>query len=526
MSENPAHNPGRPKLPPALFERFGSRVLTSPERRHPYENPERGAPGHCIGVLLPDSEAEVQAALEIANCEGLHFVLSSGRTGLVEAQRPEGEWVLSLERLNRPLEFALADGRAFQFEAGQTLDVAGERLFDWWSGLGRPDPQDATISVQAGLAVDALNQLLAPLGLMFPMEMGSTASATVGACVANASAGANAVCYGTAAHMAVSASGFWGDGSAAGPCAAERWTRPDPSALAIDSTRLPDAWGLVGSQGVFGLITRLELRTQRIPLAREAVMLAVSGMPEAMAIFGKARTEFGSDVEEFEFLSRSAVELVLRRKGSDLRLPFEQVPDAPYLVLLQVKSNDADGALAEKLYAFCSERAGVPDAAIGYGPLHALKKVRHSVTEASNLEMRALGGGRLSFDTATPVACFGDYLDRLAGELRELRPAVQLVDFGHAGVGGAHLHLIGSAQSPVGPDAALLTQRVFDITTAFGGTYSAEHGVGPKWAQEFIQRTPSDRFAALVERKRRFDPNHVLQPRSFGLGKGAVQTGA
>lgn len=520
MSAKSAQDSGQLKITSALFEYFGSRLLTSPERRHPYENPERGAPGYCSGVLLPGSELEVQDALAIANREGLKYVLSSGRTGLVEAQRPEGEWVMSLERLNRPLGFALADGSLFHFEPADSLDQSGQHLFAWWSGRGKPELEGATITVQAGLAVDALNQLLSSIGLMFPMEMGSTASATVGACVANASAGANAVCYGTAAHMAVAASGFWGDGSVAGPCAAERWVRPDPALLAIDSTRLPESWGLVGSQGIFGVITRVELRTQRIPQSREAVMLAVSGMPEAMAVFSRARAEFGLKVEEFEFLSRSAIELVLRRKGGDVRLPFAQTPDAPYVVLLQVKSDEPDGALAEELYSFCSGGVGLEDSAIGYGPLNALKKIRHSVTEASNLEMRAMGGGRLSFDTATPVVCFGEYLDRLARELRLARPGVQLVDFGHAGVGGAHLHLIGSAQSPIGPDAVFLTQRVFDITTEFGGTYSAEHGVGPKWAAEFARRTPVARFTEVLERKRRFDPKHVLQPRSFGLGMG------
>ncbi|MGQ0699508.1 MAG: FAD-binding oxidoreductase [Panacagrimonas sp.] len=513
------HAETQANLPADLIERFGARLLTAPERRRPYEVPERGAPGHSAGVVVPESEAEIQAALQLGHRENLHYVISSGRTGLVEAQRPEGELVLSLERLNRPLAFTLVDGRSFRFESGSSLDAARERLFAWWTEQRSPALDDSTVTVQAGLAVDALNDLLAPLGRMFPMEMGSTASATVGACVANASAGANAVCYGTSAHMAVAASGFWGNGLAAGPCAAEPWTQPDPSQLAIDSTRMPERWGLIGSQGAFGLITQVELRTQPVPQSREAVLIAVSGMPQAMEVFGDARAEFGRDVEEFEFLSRSAVELVLRRKGAEVRLPFERTPDAPYLVLLQVKSDRADETLAEKLYAFCAGRAGVPDENIGYAPLHALKKIRHSVTEASNLEMRALGGGRLSFDTATPVACFGDYLDRLARELRAARPDVQLVDFGHAGVGGAHLHLLGGAGNSIAPDAARLTKLVFDITLEFGGTFSAEHGVGAKWADEFLLRTPPERLAELAARKRKFDPHNVLQPRSFGFDK-------
>lgn len=502
-----------------LSEIFGHRYITDVERRRPYEVPERGAPGHCAGLLVPDSTDQVQRALDVANREGLSFVLSAGRTGLVEAQRPQGETVLSLERLRDPLAFRAADGRQCAFAAHTGVDAARQQLLAWWTQEGRPDLSGSTILAEAGLAVDSLNEILGAVGRMFPMEMGSTATASVGACVANASAGANAVCYGTAAHMARAAWGYWGDASEAGPCAAGAWARPPGDELAIDSTRLPEAWGLAGSQGVFGVITRVELLTQAVPQTREGVLLAMGGMPEAMDLLSRARTEFGLDIEEFEFLSRSAVELVLRRKGGDVRLPFEVLPDAPYLVLLQIKSDQADDQLAERLYAFCTGPAGLEDDCIGYAPLPALKKIRHSVTEASNLEMRALNGGRLSFDTATPVVCFGDYLHKLATALRGMRPDVQLIDFGHAGVGGAHLHLIGGATRSLTEDAAELTRCVIDITLEAGGTFSAEHGVGSKWADELLRRTPAARLQELAERKRRHDPRLVLQPRSFGFDR-------
>lgn len=502
-----------------LSEAFGHCYLTDPERCRPYEVPERGLPGYSSGVLLPDTPEQVWQALEIANREGLSYVLSAGRTGLVEAQRPQGEVVLSLERLREVKAFRLADGRGCEFAPGIGIDEARRQLLAWWTHQGRPELAGATVIAEAGLAVDALNELLGAVGRMFPMEMGSTATASVGACVANASAGANAVCYGTAAHMAAAAWGYWGDASEAGPCSAGGWTRPAVDELAIDSMRLPPAWGLAGSQGVFGLITRVELRTQAIPQSREGVLLAVDGMPEAMALLSLARAEFGNGIEEFEFLSRSAVELVLRRRGGDVRLPFDATPDLPYLVLLQIRSDREDETLAERLYAFCSGAGGIDDRRIGYAPLPALKKIRHSVTEASNLELRALGGGRLSFDTATPVARFGAYLHKLATELRRIRPDVQLIDFGHAGVGGAHLHLLGSADRSVAADAAELTRCVIDITLDADGTFSAEHGVGPKWADEMLSCTPAARLQELAARKRRYDPRLVLQPRSFGFDR-------
>ena len=134
--------------------------------------------------------------------------------------------------------------------------------------------------------------------------------------------------------------------------------------------------------------------------------------------------------------------------------------------------------------------------------------------------MRQLGGGRLSFDTATPVAVFGDYLAELERTLRSASPQLEFIAFGHAGVGGAHLHLLGTQQQPVALQAAQLIGIVFDVTQRHGGTFSAEHGVGPKWAAEFQRRAPLDLREALRAAKRQHDPRNVLNPRSFGVAGG------
>lgn len=502
---------------------LGARYIDDRERLQRYEIPERGEPGHTDCALLPASEEELQRVLQLCNAQGRRLVLSAGRTGLVESQRPEGETVLSLEKLNRPLRFTLADGRQFEFAPEAGPEEAADALANWWRGLGRPGLAGATLEVQAGLAVDAVNELLRPLGLMWPMEMGSTSAASVGGCVANASAGANAVSYGTAAHLCEAAWGFWADGSAAGPCVAAPWQAPPPARLAIDSASVQPAWGLIGSQGLFGVITRARLRTYPIPALREAVLLPVDGMPAAMRLLEAARAQFPGAIEEFEFMSRQSLQLVQLHLGAAFRWPFESPQmDAPFYVLLQVQSRDAQEDLAARLYEFLAEALQWPAERIGYAPLQQLKKLRHSITESSNARMRALGGGRLSFDTATPVAVFGDYLAALEQELRAAYPQVELVAFGHAGVGGAHLHLLGTAQQPVKAHAAELVRLVFDVTLRFGGTFSAEHGIGPKWGREFQQRAPAPLRNALAAEKLRRDPRGILNPRSFGLDRSAA----
>lgn len=498
---------------------LGARFVDDRDRLQRYEIPERGEPGHTDCVLLPASEAELQQLLRLCNDTGQKVILSAGRTGLVESQRPEGEAVLSLEKLNRPLRFALGDGRAFEFSEGAKTEEAADALANWWRGLGQPDLGDSRLEVQAGVAVDTVNELLRPLNLIWPMEMGSTSAATVGACVSNASAGANAVCYGTAAHLCDTAWGLWADGSETGPCQAAAWNAPAPDQLAVDSASVQPAWGLIGSQGIFGIVTRARLRTYPLPAQREAVLLPVADMPEAMRVLGVARESFPGAIEEFEFMSRQSLELVREHLGAAFRWPFEGEVriDAPFYVLLQVKSPDAEIDLAGALYELVNGILEWPAERIGYAPLPVLKKLRHSITESSNARMRALGGGRLSFDTATPVKVFGDYLAALEKEVMAAFPGVEVVAFGHAGVGGAHLHLLGTQAQPVKTHAAALVKLVFDVTLRYGGTFSAEHGIGPKWAAEFQARAPEALKAALKAEKKKRDPNGILNPRSFGL---------
>lgn len=462
------------------------RVLQEPEALARYEKPERGPAGHAAGVFVPQNEAAVGALLKAASESGTRLVISAGRTGLVEAQRPEGEWVLSLEKLNRIL------------------------------GI---DAAQKTALVEAGVAVDALNAQLEPLGLVWPMEMGSTLSATVGACIANGSAGANAVCYGTAAHLCETAWGFDASGAPAGPFAGPQWQAPDVNRTTIDSAAPNPVLGLIGTQGVLGVITRAQLRLHPLPAQREAALLPVADMPAAMRVLTQARAVFGSNIEEFEFISRAALNLVREAKGAAFRLPYPQAVDANFHMLLQVKSAkpaDEDD-LAARLYGFLAETLALPEEHLGYAPIKALKAIRHGITEASNHAMKALGGGRLAFDTATPIARFGDYLAALEASLKRDYPGVLFVAFGHAGVGGAHLHLLGSADAPVSAHADALVRLVFDVTAEYGGTFSAEHGVGAKWGAAFAERARPEVVAALIAAKRQHDPKGVLNPRCFGL---------
>ena len=135
-------------IPPALKGLPERMLLTDRDRLERYEIPERGERGYTDYALLPNSEQDVCKILSIASQNNLRLVISAGRTGLVEAQRPEGEGVLSLEHLQAPVAFCLADGRRFEFPSD--CDNAGGALYEWWESQGRPSVEGATLEVEAG----------------------------------------------------------------------------------------------------------------------------------------------------------------------------------------------------------------------------------------------------------------------------------------------------------------------------------------------------------------------------------------
>jgi FAD/FMN-containing dehydrogenase len=436
---------------------FLAMLTTHPETLARYQQPERGRAGWAAGLLRPETPDEVQTLLRQAPGEGWRYVISAGRTGLVEAQRPEGEVVLSLERLTRILA-----------------------------------EDEHSITVEAGLSVDVLNAHLVTRGKVWPMEMGSTSSASVGACIANASAGANAVCYGTGAHLCLSAQGFWGNGEPAHSLGWD-WNGVNPQALAVDSSRLQPS--LIGSQGIFGVMTQATLRLYDLPQQREGVLLPLNTLDDGLRLLALAQSQFC--VEEAEFWSDLGMDWLQHLQGAAFRNPLSQ--RAPFYLLLQVSSPDPSG-LDEALYAFLEENGLSSE---GYAPIKALKTLRHSLTEASNLQMRKRGLPRYSFDTAVPRARFAAYLAALHSGL----PAQDSLFFGHIGVGGLHLHVLG--EDP--------TAFVIACTLAHGGTFSAEHGIGQKWAQHWQQHSPQ--VAAVRAWKQQFDPHFVLNGRSFGLSR-------
>jgi FAD/FMN-containing dehydrogenase len=499
-------------------------------------------------VVRPENPDAVGAILQAARVHGQPLVILAGNTGLVGAGVPaEDEVVLDLGRLVNLRALHLADGRTIPFSDQRTKDLAA-RLTAWDEelrlareelGITVADFRGARVTVEAAVTVDGLNAFLRPLGIEYPMDMGSNAAATVGACAANASAGARAVRNGTGKNLTAVAEGWWGSGERARSVNPSPGRRPyPPGSLAIDASRFPLGDSLIGSQGTLGVITTAEVLTSPLPLSSEVVLFGVETLAEGTALIERARAFFaahGESLELAELMDRASVTLVKEKEGATLPVNDGDTAARPFFIMLQVRA-DTDGAaecLAERLLAFVESSGELATHAV-YDPTpgqgNAIRRVRHSITHASDArlgEMRraealvrglsasdpSLLTARLGFDVAVPTDRADAFADawstRVARDFQDLEVNV----FGHLGVGGFHIHHRGSMTAD---RKQAIQEAMASTVVGFDGTFSAEHGVGTLWTPLFLAHQPAADRAAIKALFRRRDPDSILNPRCFG----------
>ncbi|MDD5718205.1 MAG: FAD-binding oxidoreductase [Candidatus Krumholzibacteria bacterium] len=475
---------------------------------------ERGRRGEIALLLEPETEAELAALIEVLRAHRIPTATVAGQTGLVEAQRPHGV-AISMKRFDWIGELTLADGASFEPAEFATIRVryTPEQL------------RGARLRVGAGAAIDTINEALAVAGLKLPIVMGSTATASAGACAANGSAGANAVRYGTAADLARRVRGVLGTGEVVAQDVPGRKRPRDAQTCAIRADRFAHGASLVGSQGALGLITEVVYEVFPVPRDQAIALLPVADIATATHLMQQLRSRFdriGRAVELFEVIRQDTLDRALVHAEQSLR---EGVGRAPYYAMALVVSDTTTPASAfgsvfvEEVVTFLMNEATAGDGRVLYGqgdfdfdhdPARLIR-VREACSEMS----RTLP--KQAYDVVVPLAQLDGFVSALEAKLAARFPAFRLGLFGHAGVGALHLHAIAPDAATLEPARDALDALVFDLVQDHGGSPWAEHGVGAKWGQEWQRRTPPAVQAEMLRLKRQCDPDNVIGSRLFGF---------
>jgi FAD/FMN-containing dehydrogenase len=463
------------KIDAATLKRFATIVgdqyaITDPQMQAPYVVEMRDLfQGHTPLVLRPGSVEEVAAIVRLANETETAIVPQGGNTGLVGGQTPlNNEIVLSLNRLDRIREVD-ATSNTITCEAGVTLQKARE----------------------AAEAVDRL----------YPQLLPSEGSCTIGGNLSTNAGGVAAIAHGIARSHAMGLEVVLADGR----------VLHNLNKLKKDNTGYDLKNLFIGAEGTLGIITAAVLRLVPKPRSVETGWAAVPSPQAAVELLGLAEERTAGGVTSFEMMLRAGVEAVVAHDAAS-RMPL--AGPHPWFVLIELSSQASTGLrdVLEEILAEGHAKGLVLDATIADSVQQAKSFWR--IREMFGEVQRHIGAS-IKHDVSVPVTNVPAFIEEADAAVIKFIPGSRTLPFGHVGDGNIHYNVM----QPEGADKAKFLARwhevnevVFAVVKKFGGSISAEHGVGVMKRDilpEYKDPVAIDLMRAL---KRTLDPNGILNP--------------
>ena len=459
---------------PALLKRFAAIVgdkyaITDPQAQLPYLVEMRDLyRGRSPLVLRPGSVAEVAAILKLANETATAIVPQGGNTGLVGGQIPhDNEVVLSLNRLDRIREV---------------------------------DPTSNTITCEAGVTLQRAREAAAAVDRLYPQLLPSEGTCTIGGNLSTNAGGTAALAYGIARSHVLGIEVVLADGRILN----------NLNKLKKDNTGYDLKNLFIGAEGTLGIITAAVLRLVPRPRAIETAFVGVNSPEAALALLTLAAESAGDGVTSYELMPRPGIDLVLRH-AAGTRDPLSA--PHPWYVLIELSSQRREGLrdVLENLLAQGAERGLVIDAAIADSleQAKAFWRIREMFGEVQRHE------GSIKHDVSVPVAAVPVFLAEADAAVTALIPGARPLPFGHLGDGNIHYNVA----QPLGADKTQFLTRwddvnaaVFAVVKKYGGSISAEHGIGVMKRDLLPTVKDPVAFELMRSLKQMLDPKGILNP--------------
>jgi FAD/FMN-containing dehydrogenase len=420
-------------------------------------------------LVLPKTTDEVAAVVGICAEAGVAITPQGGNTGLVGGQIPQGEVLLSTERLR---------------------------------AIREVDLDDEVLVAEAGATLSAVHEAAAGIGRRFPLGLASEGTATVGGFVSTNAGGTQVLRYGMARSLVLGLEAVLPNG--------EVWN--GLKRLRKDNTGYDLKQLLIGAEGTLGVVTAAALKLFPRLASHAVTFMAVDAPATAIRLLARAKDETGGGVEAFELMNRQGIEFALRNIAGT-RDPLEAAH--PWYVLAEFGSGEAGAAEAamERFLERGLEDGLIADAVVAQteAQAKALWAIRENQSPAQKPE-----GATWKHDVAVPVSQVAAFLDEATAAVRALVPDARIAAFGHIGDGNIHYDVLrpdGGSDADHSARRDEGSRRVHDIVAKLGGSISAEHGLGAMKTEEARRYKSPVEIEAQSAIRRALDPKRIMNPR-------------
>jgi glycolate dehydrogenase FAD-linked subunit len=435
-------------------------VLHHEEDTRPYECDGLSAYRELpMVVVLPANEREVQAVLEACNELNVKVIARGAGTGLSGGALPSGEGVLlSTAKLARILQV---------------------------------DPVARTARVQPGVRNLSITEAAAPYGLYFAPDPSSQIACTIGGNVAENAGGVHCLKYGLTLHNVMRVRGVTIAGEVV-----------ELGSEALDAPGYDLLAAVIGSEGMLAVTTEVTVRLIPKPELARCILAAFDDVEKA----GNAVADViaaGIIPAGLEMMDQPATRAVEEFVHANYPL------DAKAILLCE--SDGTPEEVAEEIDRLSEvlQRSGATE-------------IRVSRDEAERLKFWAgrkaafPAVGRISpdyycMDGTIPRKRLGEMLRAIAELEKKYR--LRCPNVFHAGDGNLHPLILFDANDP---DELHRTEQfaaeVLELSVAYGGTVTGEHGVGIEKINQMCVQFSPDELELFRGVKRAFDPPGLLNP--------------
>lgn len=420
-------------------------------------------------MLMPATTAEVSAAVQACARARVGIVPQAGNTGLVGAQLPQGEVLLSLKRLNK---------------------------------LRGIDALDYTITVEAGCVLADVQKAAQDADRFFPLSLGAEGSCMIGGNLSTNAGGINVLRYGNTRELVLGLEVVLPDGRVWDGL---RRLRKDNTGYALKHL-------FVGAEGTLGIITAATLRLFPRPIEQATAFAALRDLDAAVELLAILRAGSGDAISSYELIPRMGIELGLEY-GTGMADPLAGKHD--WHVLIEFSNTVPDGTARAKLEAALGEaleKGVVTDATIAQSMDQSLKLWR--IREAM-VEYQYRAGASIKHDVSVPVSRVPEFIRRANRALEAIVPGIRPLAFGHVGDGNVHYNLTqprAMAREAYLARAEEVHRAVYDTVAALDGSFSAEHGVGAIKREELRRYRPPVEVELMRRVKAALDPEGLMNP--------------
>ena len=424
---------------------------------------------NSICAIFPETVEEIQKILIFCNNNNIKIVPQAGNTSLTGASVPsqhDHEVILNINKMNKIIEI---------------------------------DKNNLSVTTEAGVCLDDVKDYADKNNFYFPISLSSSGSCLIGGNIATNAGGINALKYGSMRDNVIGIEVVLADGSLINSMSSMKKNNTGYDLKSI----------FCGSEGTLGIITKAILRVYPKPTDYFHCFFAFNSIQENINLFQKIRGVFGDKLESAEIIPDIAIELSIKH-GFLTRSFFSKKFSSFLLCKFSLFENKEtfEKFFLDKITKFNNKFEDVIFSQ-SLQQENNFWKFRDDLVEAYKLE-----GKYITNDISLPLNNLLKFIDVATKKINKVVYGTQIYSFGHLGDGNIHFNLI----EPVNYEGNFNNARseiyeiVNDLVEDFGGSFSAEHGIGLIKKKSLLKYKSFNELNLMKKIKHALDPNNILNP--------------